>query len=213
MRMTHFLKVLLVAVLCSFSISTAYAADKKPIQIQLGGNLIGTGLGVGYHVNDVVFIGLDYMTASMESESTDTSGTVKQELDFSTQIFLARISPFSGSFYFQAGLVSRNWEASATGVSQIGDSSGVGVVTAKATFPSTGYAFGLGWNWIADFGLSGGLGFGLISGGVPEADLSAVATAGTFNQEDLDEEEKKFQKDMEVFSSFPYAGITIGWNF
>lgn len=208
-----FFTLALTAFFCLLSMN-GFAADKKPIQLQLLGSTVGSGISGGYHFNDIFYAGLDYTTFSLESSSTDESGTVTVELDFTTQIVLLRASPFSGSFYLQAGAVMRTWEVKGQGVSLVGDSGQSGIVDAKVTFPSPAYNVSLGWNWIAGFGLSGGIGFGAIMGGEPDVELSATAESGpAIPQDEIDKEEKEFKDDMAAYKTFPYIVGTIGWNF
>lgn len=208
-----FFTLISTAFFCLVSMN-GFAADKKPIQLQLLGTTVGSGFSGGYHFNDIFFAGLDYSSISLESSSTDESGTVTVELDFVTQILLLRASPFSGSFYLQAGAVMRNWEVKGQGASLIGDSGQSGIVDAKVTFPSPAYNFSLGWNWIAGFGLSGGIGLGIIMGGEPDVELTATAESGPpIPEEEVEKEEKEFKDEMAAYKTFPYIVGTIGWNF
>lgn len=191
----------------------SFADEKKSIQLQLLGSNIGSGAHLGYHLNDMFFVGADMSAISISSDEKDSSGTVTAELKFSTQVFMLRISPFSGAFYIQGGMVSRKWDLEATGVSQIGDSGESGTVTAEVKFPRSAANVGLGWNWISDFGLSGGLGLGTIMGGDPKVEMTVTDTTGTVTDSDIQEEEDQLKSDMKQFANVPYVHLQIGWNF
>ncbi|MGK5091424.1 hypothetical protein WDW89_05315 [Deltaproteobacteria bacterium TL4] len=212
-----FTSILNKALLIVFGImlvsSSAYAEGKSPLQIQLAATTVGPGLHAGYHINDVIFLGLEATSTSISQSSTDAAGTVEATLDFSTQVVMLRVSPFKGSFFLQGGVVNRSWTVEASGTSLIGDSGEEGVLAVKVDFPSPAFNVGLGWNWIADFGLSGGLGFGVISGGNPTVDMEAAGVYSVIPDEEIQKEEDDFADSMSAFATFPYVHINIGWNF
>ena len=61
----------------------------------------------------------------------------------------------------------------------------------ETTFPSTGLLYALGWNWIADFGLSGCFGFGRISAEPPSVKIKITETSEWQEVSDADIEKHR----------------------
>ncbi|RLA07683.1 MAG: hypothetical protein DRQ51_05280 [Gammaproteobacteria bacterium] len=192
------------------AINPSFAKD-RPIQLQVMTSTVGTGIHGGYHINDKFYVGLDHTSYDTKIDDDSSNSSVEVKLKFNTNILLARYAPFGNVFYLQAGLVNRSWDVDAVGTEEIGDSGVVARVDANVSFPSTALNVGVGWNWIAKFGLSGGFGVGIINGGAPEVDLSV--NNNTISDADIKKEEDEFEDDLSAFSTFPYLHGFIGYNF
>jgi hypothetical protein len=197
-----------------FVLNSAYAGERqRPIQLQLMNSITGFGFHAGYHLNDKFYFGLENTSISFDSDDDGGADSdVEVKLDFSTSSILARYAPFAGIFYLQAGIVQRSWDVEAKGSEKIGDSGREAEVKADISFPSNAFSVGVGWNWIAKFGLSGGVGFGLINGGAPTVD-SLTVNDNTISQSDINKEKEEFEDDLSKFKNFPYVNGFIGFNF
>lgn len=218
MKVQKILLVLSVFITAILFAGNLYAnnREKHPIQLQLLGSSVGSGVSLGYHLNNLVFLGVDSSALTYEEESQYSTGDVyeKIELDFSTAIALVRVSPFDSSgFYIQGGVVSRSWEATGTAYDPDNDftiNPSNEWVIIKLKFPDTAANIGIGGNWIWDSGFSLGIGMGTITGGAPTVELKY---GGTTTVAEAEAERQKIEDDAEQFSSIGYGYFTIGWNF
>lgn len=189
--------------------------DTRSSQIQLLGSNFGSGLSLGYHFGDMLFLGAEYFSITLESEGENTANEETVKGDFSTTNLHLRFFPFEGSgFYLQGGLISRVWKITVTGTDVIGDSGQSATYELEAKWPSTAINYSLGFNWIADFGLSAGINLGVITGDDPElkgkVDDPSISQADVDKEVDEIEEEEKFG---ETYSTLPIVGLYLGFSF
>ena len=191
--------------------------DDRSSEIQAIYTLIlGPGVSIAYNFGDHLAVGGAFYAASFEGEGEAEENDETYKADFSTSELFVRIYPFEGAgFYVSAASVFRNWEISVEGTeTDIGGSGFGGDYTVTAEWPNTGVAYGLGYNWIADFGLSWGLFLGALSGGDPE--LKGETDVAGVTQDDIDkqveevEEEEKFG---EKYNTVALVRLSIGFNF
>ena len=220
MRKTYFSKkiqsfILFLIVVClPFSVFAGIRSD-RPGQLQYMTTTLGSGLSLGYNLGDHLLFGANYFGITLEGDGDNTANNETAKAEFSTTELMLRYYLFEGSgFYLKGAAVMRNWKFTVTGSDFIGDSGTIANYEMIAEWPTTGVSYGLGFNWIADFGLSGGIYLGMISGGEPE--LRGKVDNGAILQEDVDkeiaeiEEEEKFG---EKYSNVPIIGAHIGFNF
>ena len=152
--------------------SNSSADDKLPLEFQDITGFTGSGIHVGYHYNDLLFLGAQSMMLNFKFEGTDDF----TEIDANTQLLVLRLSPFSGAFYLTARPAFLDWTENGAETGEVADSGVTARISWKTTFPSTGLLYALGWNWIADFGLSGGFGFGRIAAEPPSVEIEIIET-------------------------------------
>ena len=214
---------LLVIALFLTTSSLVFAGGKErgqtPLQIQgMGTYPLGSGVSVGLHLAEVLYIGAESLSGS-HSDSETVEGdygteTYDWKIDLKTTLFILRLSPFSGSgFYLQAGSVNRDWKYVLNFKSQIGDSVQVETGSAVVKWPTSGTNTALGWNWIAG-NLSWGFGIGKIEGAAPtvEVTLDNPALQASL-QADIDKEEEEINEKLKQFKSIPYGFLHLGLNF
>ena len=142
--------------------------SKKPYQVQIIIlSSLGSGISLYYNFKNDIWFGIDSQSTSGSASSTTSTG-IKSEVNFnfSTNYLNARYYLIESmpSFFIQGGLVSRSWtieivESRASNNDKLG--------TYNTKYPSSAINIGLGWNWISDQGMSGGIHFIGMVGGSP----------------------------------------------
>jgi len=142
--------------------------SKKPYQVQIILlSSLGSGISLYYNFKNDIWFGIDSQSTSGSVSSTTSTG-IKSEvnINFSTNYLNARYYLIESmpSFFIQGGLVSRSWtielvESKASNNDKLG--------TYNTKYPSSAINIGLGWNWISDQGISGGIHFISLVGGSP----------------------------------------------
>lgn len=183
--------------------------SERPIQLQLLSSSAGQGFSAGYNFNSTWYGGLQYTFSDYSSnEFIKVSGT------FTTINALGRASIWEDSaFYVELGILQRDWVLEAESGGYMGKPFYQTYTTkyqVKVEYPSTGLSGGIGWNWIADFGLSGGLGLGIMTGAKPEITVSDGNNLAT--DEQIEYEEKEWE-DYYTLNSFFIISARIGYNF
>lgn len=184
--------------------------DKNSIEIMYTVGLpLGSGGSLGYHFGPRLFLGVESLSATYESTAEDEDS----KLELGTNQLFFRYSPFENwAIYLSGGAVSRNWKASYTNTEEIGSSgNSTDSYTATVEWPSSGYSFGLGWNWTTSSGFTIGFGYYTISGDSPTASLTV--TSGSVSESDIEEEEKELQDDVSRFTNVGHAHFNLGWAF
>ena len=112
-KITSDLKILVFfcfLVICSIFVpSNSSADDKLPLEFQAITGFPGSGIHVGYHYNDLLFLGAQSMNLKFKYEGTDDF----TEIVAKTQLLMLRLSPFSGAFYLMAGPAFVDWRENA----------------------------------------------------------------------------------------------------
>lgn len=190
--------------------------SQRPSQVQLESTIVlGSGVALSYNLGDHLLIGADYYAASYEGEGENTDNNETVKADFSTSELFVRYYLFENSgFYLSGASVFRNWKITVTGSDYIGDSGQIANYELTAEWPTTGFGYGLGFNWIADFGLSGGLYLGVLTGGNPE--LKGKVDNNLISQADVDKEVDEIEKEEEFgdrYNTISVIRFSIGYNF
>jgi len=127
---------------------------------------LGSGISLYYYFKNDIWFGIDSQSTSLSE--TAISGDRKYEgiLDFITNYLNVRyyLIESTPSFFIQGGLVSRSWSME-TVETKVSSNEKIG--TYKTKYPSSALSIGLGWNWISDEGISGGIHFISLNGGNP----------------------------------------------
>ncbi len=191
--------------------------DDRSSQIQLMATNFGNGVSLGMNFSDHIFVGAEYFSIELTGDGEDTANQEEYDADFANLQLNVRYYPFESSgFYAQAGYVQRNWKFVVTGTGEVGDSAQTADYKLTVEWPSTGANLGLGFNWMADFGLSGGLFLGAITGGKPTAKGEISNESGVINQNDVDKEvDEMYEREKldERFSTIPLIAFYLGFNF
>ena len=145
--------------------------SKKPYQVQIIlFSSLGSGISLYYNFKNDIWFGIDSQSTSGSASATITSssGNNKYEgnLNFSTNYLSARyyLVESMPSFFIQGGLISRSWTMETVSI-KVSNNDKIGTYITK--YPSSALNIGLGWNWISDQGISGGIHIIGIVGGSP----------------------------------------------
>ena len=142
--------------------------SKKPYQVQIILlSSFGSGISLYYYFKNDIWFGIDSQSTSASASSTFTTGTKSEvNVNFSTNYLNARYYLIESmpSFFIQGGLVSRSWTIELV-ESRVSNNETLGTYITK--YPSSALNIGLGWNWISDQGISGGIHFINLVGGSP----------------------------------------------
>ena len=189
--------------------------SKKPYQVQIIlFSSLGSGISLYYNFKNDIWFGIDSQSRSKSAYSTSTFvGGYKTETytkvnaNFSTNYLNARYYLFESmpSFFIQGGLVSRSWTIESVETRVSGNDK---VGTYKTKYPSSALNIGLGWNWISDQGISGGIHFIKIVGGSP---LHTYETESGWTCSDTCKTNYETTVD-ELVPNFT-GHINIGYNF
>jgi hypothetical protein len=199
------------------TISFARDREDRSIGVQvLYTALLGPGAEISYNLGDHLAFGVNYYAASYE-EDGDEDNNETIEAEFSTAELFVRYFPFERSgFYIAGAAVSRDWKITGTGSKTDFGGSGQPLANYEITaeWPDTGFAYGIGGNWIFDFGLSWGLFLGALSGGEPE--LKGKVDNNLITQEQIDKEVDDFAEEEnfgEKYKTAPLLRLNLGYNF
>lgn len=185
------------------------AGVAKPTQVQLVAGSVGIGVGVGYFFNSQLYGGWDFRVASAARTTSSGSYDYEATANFATHIFLARYSIWQDNpFYLQGGLAYRDWDTRATSFER---GTNTKVATLEVEFPAIAFNYGVGWNWIADSGFSGGLGLSLLSGGPPTVKIKE--NRRVLSDAAIKDQENDAEEIFSAFANVPLLTFNTGWNF
>ncbi len=187
------------------------ARKERTVHFGVMGSIIGSGGFFGLQIFEMIYLGGNFTSFAYDEKNSDETELI--ELDLSTQTALLRIYPISDwSFFFQGGYVSRDWKIQGWSY----DSNDDGTihpdewVKATLTFPKSASMVGLGFEWIADWGLTFSLGINAIIGDAPEVEIESGSDAV---QEDIDREEENLEKEAEGLETIPQVYLSLGYAF
>lgn len=209
------ISILLVIAALPF-LTFAGTRSDRPSQVQLMATALGSGVSLGYNLGNHFLFGANYYGITAEEPTGVTENKETAKFEFSTTELMLRYYPFEdGGFYLQGSSIFRNWMITVSGYdSDFQGSTKATNYELKAEWPSSAISYGLGFNWIADFGLSGGLYIAAITGGEPE--LRGKVDDPTILQSYVDsavDEMEQREKFGEKYSTIINIGATIGFNF
>ena len=186
----------------------------SPIGIHIP-TYIAPPAGAGMYIGKNLLLGAEY---GSRSETFSDSGD-KATASFSNAGLYARWFPGTNSFNFLLGLHRREWDASAS--VKIKNDLGLDEkVKADLTAEATVATLGLGNQWMADFGLTWGFDWLLVSGvasssstGKVRGFLNGASLSNTETQR-AEKELKDLGNLLNTVSGFPGLLVfTIGWSF
>ncbi len=209
----NIIALLLILITIPLSGIAGIRDDRSP-QIQLMATTFGTGASMGLNLSDHFYLGAEYYAIALTAKGAneeDING------DFATGQLLLRVHPFESSgFYLQAGLVQRNWKFELTHRDTIGSSTETADFKLTMEWPVSATNYAIGFNWVSDFGLSGGLSLGAITGEKPELSGKIENITGPITQEEIDEEVDELYRSEKIderFSTVLVIGLYLGYNF
>jgi hypothetical protein len=186
----------------------------SPIGIHLP-TYIAPPVGAGMYLGKNLLVGAEY---GSRTESFNNSGD-KASATFSNVGVYARWFPGTNSFNLLFGLHQRAWEASAS--VKIQNDLGIDEkVKADLNAEATVATLGLGNQWMADFGLTWGFDWLLLSGVASSSSTGKVrgfvngASLSTTETQRAEKELKDLGNVLNTVSGFPGLLVfTIGWSF
>ncbi len=172
--------------------------------------------------------------------SFDTSNTFSTAMPYG-EVFVS-YSPFSNGFFTKIGLMYRSWKFDGLMTnngyvlsncrsetlgnvdcpdeeelpSEIADlpDTGEDLANIYIEWPNFATDISLGWNWIGDFGISGGIEAGAWIGSSPQISYELITEISDDNIiEDLENEIAKIQKRLDNFAILPHITLSLGYNF
>ena len=183
--------------------------SKKPYQAQIILlSSLGSGISLYYNFKNDIWFGIDSQSRSKSASSTSTTGTNSEaNANFSTNYLNARYYLIESmpSFFIQGGLVSRSWTIELV-ESRVSNNETLGTYSTK--YPGSAINMGLGWNWISDQGISGGIYFIGIVGGSP---LHTYETDSSWTCDDTCK--ANYETTVDEFVPTSTLHINIGYNF
>ncbi len=217
-------KKLFSSILFIFLPFTIWASERtsRPVQLQL---VNFSGVALGYHVSDSIFIGYTYVSSmdlTLEPQNPSTlygqdyveKVNVEEKQDKALEL---RISPFENGLYFSIGALSTGskyqevtFEKRNRVLPNETQLSKTEITVVTKLEPWSGVGLGLGYTAIWDFGLS--IGLGLIFSPVqlePEVTVTSNPDMSAADKQSLKE---RVEKDLgKPNPSLGY--LAIGYNF
>ena len=187
--------------------SNASSLNDKDFQIQvIVLSNLGPGLSFGYKFSENLWLNLEgqSLAGDMSEDSNDSSTTEKSEFDSQTSYLNIRyyLASVEG-FFFQTGLVNRNWEAK----KKINSSgSGERKAVYKVDYPEDGYNLGIGKNWTFNSGLTTSINFVRLVTGEPSInyELGNDSECNSACQADFESDVNKYSPKNVLFLNVGY---------
>ncbi len=224
MRKTTISTILTAGLLCGLG---SVQAEDEGLGIGVGAKFgtLGYGIDLSKNMTDKfnVRLGLNQYSLS----DTDTQDDIKydMDLDWNTLGLFADYHPFGGAFRLTLGYVNNNNEISMvavpSGTYDIGGATytaaDIGSLSADVTF-GNGIFYGLGWGNAAK---GKGFGFSFEAGIMQQApdlniDLNLTAAGQAAHPtaaQDVADEEKRAEDDLDEFSQYPVVAVGISYGF
>ena len=187
--------------------SNASSLNDKDFQIQvIVLSNLGPGLSFGYKFSENLWLNLEgqSLAGDMSEDSNDSSTTEKSEFDCQTSYLNIRyyLASVEG-FFFQTGLVNRDWEAK----KEINSSgSGERKAVYKVDYPEDGYNLGIGKNWTFNSGLTTSINFVRLVTGEPSInyELGNDSKCNSACQADFESDVNKYSPKYVIFLNVGY---------
>ena len=187
--------------------SNASSLNDKDFQIQvIVLSNLGPGLSFGYKFSENLWLNLEgqSLAGDMSEDSNDSSTTEKSEFDCQTSYLNIRyyLASVEG-FFFQTGLVNRDWEAK----KEINSSgSGERKAVYKVDYPEDGYNLGIGKNWTFNSGLTTSINFVRLVTGEPSInyELGNDSKCNSACQADFESDVNKYSPKNVLFLNVGY---------
>jgi hypothetical protein len=174
------------------SSESVFTRNQKRIQLQFLSSNIGSGLGAGWYISPSLYTGIENYSYD-EAISTSTL-TVTANFN-TTLIFVRHFTSNDSGFYLQGGLAQRDWNVT-------GENSSTNHEV-KIVWNDTMPNFGVGWSWIGDSGISGGIQI--------TKNLGSSGTVTTKNA--TTSQEASYASLSSSYASVMLLGFSVGYNF
>ena len=142
-----------------WSIENNSSSNNKTYQIQtILLSSLGSGLSLSYKFKNNIWLNLDSQSTSGTMSRNSSDGLTREDIDYDFQT-----TYLNGRYYFnnvfnnmflQTGIISRNWDTKS--VTKNNENNQKRAVY-KTNYPSNGFNFGIGKNWVNTNGFSAGL--------------------------------------------------------
>jgi hypothetical protein len=214
-----------VAALCAAAPALAQDSARRPdasqnsIALKVG----ALGLGLEYSRSFGDRLAVRGAVYGAEIGFDGDEGDIEYESDLIWDSFSLGVDfhPGEGPFRLTGGYLNNDnrIEASSTPITseEIGDSdytaAQIGTLNGLVTFDESAAFGGVGWDWSRNGGFGVSLDLGVVSQGSPIAELSATGSAASNVgfQQDLENEERQIEEDLEDLDLVPY--LTLGFAF
>lgn len=174
------------------SSESVFTRNQKRIQLQFLSSTLGSGLGAGWYISPSLYTGIE----NYKDELSVSTGTLTVAVKFNTTlIFVRHFTSNDSGFYLQGGLAQRDWNVSGENSSTNHE--------AKIVWNDTIPNFGVGWSWIGDSGISGGIQISKIIGSAGKV----TTTNATSYQE------ANYGTISASYASLMILGFSVGYNF
>lgn len=226
------MKALLTTAAAVASALAASAASAQNFAVGAQAGTTGIGVSGQYKLNDrfVVRGDLDSFKYDIDVEGDDADLTYEGEIDFGTVGLFVDYHPGGGSFFLSGGAYLGKREVSISGrgnpgtAVEVGDqvytAEQVGTITGTADFGDAAPFLGLGWN--TAFTADGAIGFRFLAGAAFGSDAevklgrsggTATGATATAIDNELREEERELQENVDGVSVYPVVQIGLSYRF
>lgn len=190
----------------SFSAYSETYRSQNPIHVHALISVVGSGFSSGYNFNEQFQIGIDYSSISYDSTGTSDESNYSANISFSSYNLFSRFFFIDDySFFLQGGLLNRDWNA--TGEYYKKDT-GFKWGKIEILWPSVALNYGLGWNGVASFGLSGVVMLYGVYG-----DAASVTYTEYGNYAFNEDRKKEFNDSLSGLNNPTGLLLAIGYNF
>lgn len=214
------------ALACAIAVAllgTGAAQAETGFGVGVKGGMLGMGAELTKSITDTLNARIGFNTYDFSTSGTQDDVKYEIDMEWRTTALLLDWHPGGGSFRLTAGYIlnSNELQLSAKPALEytIGDvtydASDVANLGGSVTF-SDGPYIGLGWGNAARSGFGFSFELGAVYQGSPDLELTGTCTdvsvCGTFDEE-LAEEEKAAQKDLDSYEWYPQVAIGISYGF
>ena len=178
--------------------------SEKPYQSQIILlSSLGSGISLFYNLKNNIWFGIDSQNYSALKSGSNYTYNSESIYNISTTYLNARyyLLEFMPSFFIQGGYISRSWTIENVATKRSTSS----LSTVETKYPNNALNAGLGWNWISNQGISGGIHFISIVGGGPTHTYS-IASDTTFDK-------ASYETDIDTMLPNSTLHLNLGYNF
>ena len=204
--MKRFINIIIFISLFSYSAYSETYRSQRPIHVHALISVIGAGISSGYNFNEQFQFGIDYSSISSDYTGTSDESNIAANISFSSYNLFSRYFFIDDySFFLQGGLLNRDWNA--TGEYYKKDT-GFKWGKVEILWPSIALNYGLGWNGVASFGLSGVVMLYGVYG-----DAASVTYTEYGNYAFNEDRKKEFNDSLSGINNPTGLLLAIGYNF
>ncbi|MBD3618316.1 MAG: hypothetical protein HUJ28_02430 [Chromatiales bacterium] len=209
--MRHFLSVASALALLAGA-GQAFASD---VALGIKGGTQGAGVELTKGLTEKLNLRLDLNGYSFDADETYDGNDYELDLDLRMYGLQLDWHPFGGGFRMTAGVYNNGMEleGNTTGDVTIDGNTQSTTLNAKVDFDSMAPYVGIGWgNAVSqDKRLGFNVNLGMVFTGSPNVTLSE--SGGAFTAQELREEERRLEDEIDDFEYYPVANIGLSYRF